>query len=104
MHISLELAFKTYIDFVLFQEPYIASDNRGTVSHLAYTAIVPPPNGNTRPRVAIFARKDTIYSYTARPDITSDPDILIITVLGRGLALFQLINVYNEKDLGDNED
>ena len=88
MHITLELAFKANIDFVLLQEPYIANDNMGTVSYPAYTAIIPTPSENVRPRVAVFARRDTKYSYTARPDIINDPDILILTILGRGLAPF----------------
>jgi hypothetical protein len=88
----------------LLQEPYIANDNRGTVSHPAYTAIIPTPSENIRPRVAIFARKDTKYSYTARPDIINDPDLLILTISGRGVAPFQLINIYNEEGLGTNKD
>ena len=104
MHTTLELAFKANIDFVLLQEPYIASDNKGTVSYPAYTAIIPTPRENVRPRVAIFARKDTKYSYTARPDISNDPDLLVLTISGRGLAPIQLINVYNEEGLGENKD
>jgi hypothetical protein len=104
MHTTLELVFRTNIDFVLLQEPYIANDNRGTVSHPAYTAILPTPRENIRPRVAIFARKDTKYSYTARPDIIDDPDLLILTISGRGVAPFQLINIYNEEGLGTTKD
>ena len=99
MHTCLELAFKAKIDFVLIQEPWIAEDNIGTVSHPAYIAILPPRKENVRPRVAIYARKDTKYSYTARPDITADPDILVLQISGPGLEPFQLINLYNERDL-----
>ena len=104
MHTTLELAFKADIDFVLIQEPYIANNNRGTVSHPAYIAILPTLSENIRPRVAIFARKDTKYSYTTRPDILNDPNLLILTISGRGLAPIQLINVYNEEGLGENKD
>jgi len=78
MYTCLELAYKAKIDFVLIQEPWIAEDNIGTVSYPAYTAILPQRKENTRPRVAIFARKDTKFSYTARPDITVDPNILVL--------------------------
>ena len=99
MHTCLELAYKAKIDFVLIQEPWIAEDNIGTVSHPAYIAILPQRKENIRPRVAIFARKDTKFSYTARPDIIVDPDILILQVSSPGLVPFQLINLYNEESL-----
>ena len=72
MHTVLELALEATIDFVLIQEPYIANDNRGTVSHPAYIAILPRPRDDIRPRVAIYARKDTAFKYTARPGRTTD--------------------------------
>ena len=59
MHTCLELAYRTRVDFVLIQEPWIADDNRGTVSHSAYISILPDSKEDIRPRVAIFARKDT---------------------------------------------
>ena len=102
MHTCLELAHKAKIDFILIQEPWMAEDNIGTVSHPAYIAILPPRKENVRPRVAIYARKDTKYSYIARPDITADPDILVLQISGPGLEPFQLINLYNEKDLENN--
>jgi hypothetical protein len=72
------------------------------VSHPAYLVILPPGKENIRPRVAIFARKDTKYSYTARPDITIDPDILVLQISGPGLEPFYLINLYNEESLGNS--
>jgi hypothetical protein len=104
MHTCLELAHRMRVDFVLIQEPWIADDNRGIVSHPAYIGILPATRDNIRPRVAIYARRDTRYSYTARPDITNDPDILVLQVSGPGLEPIQLINLYNEKGLGDNQD
>src|SRR5213078_4573738 len=104
MHTCLELAHRTRVDFVLIQEPWIANDNIGTVSHPAYISILPAPRDNIRPRVAVFARRDTRYSYTARPDITQDPDILVLQVSGPGLEPIQLINLYNEKGLGNDQD
>jgi hypothetical protein len=106
MYICLELAFKATIDFILIQEPWIANNNIGIVSYPAYITILPAikENENIRPRVAIFARKDTRYSYTARPDIIHDPDILMLHISGHGLKPIQLINLYNEEGLGNNKD
>jgi hypothetical protein len=104
MHTCLERAFKANIDFVLIQEPWIANDNKGTVSHSAYNSILPNIIEDIRPRVAIFALKATPYSYTARPDIVNDPDLLILQISGASIGSFQLINLYNEKGLGVNRD
>jgi hypothetical protein len=78
MHSCLKIAFKANIDFVLIQEPWITKDNIRTVSHPAYISILPPKKEEIRPRVATFARKNTPYSYTARPDISTDLNILIL--------------------------
>jgi hypothetical protein len=75
-----------------------------TVSHPAYIGILPPRKEGIRPRVAIFARKNTPYSYTARPDISSDSDILILQISGPGISPFQLINIYNEKGLEEDRE
>jgi hypothetical protein len=104
MHSCLEIAFKANIDFILIQEPWIASDNIGTVSHPTYIYILPPRKEGIRPRVAIFARKNTPNSYTAGPDISSNPDILILQVSGPGINPFQLINIYNKKGLEENRE
>src|SRR4030095_4505505 len=104
IYISLELAFKATTDFILIQEPWIADNNIGTVSHPAYITILPNKKDNIRPRIAIFARKDTKFSYTARPDIINDPDILILQISGPGLKLIQLINLYKKNVLGKNSD
>ena len=99
MHTCLELAYKAKIDFILIQEPWIAENNIDIVSHPTYTAILPQRKENIRPRVAIFARKDTKFSYMTRPDITADPNILILQISGPGLEPFQLINLYNKENL-----
>jgi hypothetical protein len=104
MHSCLEIAFNANIDFVLVQEPWIARDNIGTVSHPAYISILPTRKEEIRPRVAIFARKNTPYSYTATSDVTTDSDILILQISGLGIKPFQLINLYNEKGLGENQE
>src|SRR5450432_2078784 len=104
MHSCLEIAFKANIDFILIQEPWIISDNIGTVSHPAYIGILPPRKEGIRSRVVIFARKNTPYSYTTRPDISNDLNILILQVSDPGISSFQLINIYNEKDLKKNQE
>jgi hypothetical protein len=50
----------------------------GTVFHLAYINILPFRKEGIRPRIAIFVRKNTPYSYIARPNISNDLDILIL--------------------------
>jgi hypothetical protein len=104
MHLCLKIAFKANIDFVLIQKPWIARENIKTVSRLAYISILPTKKEEIRPRVAIFARKNTSYSYIARPDITTDSDVLILQISGPGIKLFQLINLYNEKGLSENQE
>jgi hypothetical protein len=76
----------------------------GTVSYLTYISILPSRKEGIRPRVAIFTRKNTPYSYTARPDISNDLDILILQVSGPEISPFQLINIYNKKGLGENQE
>jgi hypothetical protein len=78
MHSYLKIAFKANIDFILIQEFWIASDNIGTISYPAYIYILPPRKEGIRLRVIIFTRKNTPNSYTARPDISSNPNILIL--------------------------
>jgi hypothetical protein len=102
MHSCLEIAFKANIDFILIQEPWIVSDNIGTVSHPIYIGILPLRKEGIRSRVVIFARKIILYSYIARPDISNNSDTLILQISGLGISPFQLINIYNEKGLGEN--
>jgi hypothetical protein len=104
MQTCLERAFKANIDFVLIQEPWIAQDYKGTVSHPAYISILPNFIEGIRPRVAIFALKVTSYSYTARPDLANDPDLFILQVSSSTISPFQLINLYNERGLGSCRD
>jgi ribonuclease HI len=98
MHSCLEIAIKSHTDFVLIQEPWIASDNTTTISHAAYYCIL-PNSSNTRPRVAIFARKQSKFTFCHRTDLTTDSDIIIIDVSEPDIETFQIINIYNEKAL-----
>jgi len=56
MYTYLNYAIKLKINFILFQEPYIAKDNITTISHSAFYYIMSITQ-NIRPRVMIFARK-----------------------------------------------
>ena len=103
MHSVLETAFKSLVDFVLIQEPWIADDNTTTVSHSAYYCILPNTQ-NIRPRVAIFARKQASLTFCQRTDQISDSDIIIIDVSSPQIETFQIINIYNEKSLDSESD
>jgi len=101
MHTCLDYAIKLKIDFVAFQEPYIAKDNTTTISHSAFYCILPPTQ-NIRPRVMIFARKQSRFDFCLRSDICTDNDILIIDITDKNNSYsetIQLINIYNEKSL-----
>jgi hypothetical protein len=76
----------------------------GTVFYLTYISILPSRKEGIRPRIAIFIRKNTPYSYTARLNISNNSDILILQVSGLEISPFQLINIYNEKGLGENQE
>ena len=78
MHSCLEIAFRANIDFILIQEPWIANDNIGTVSHPAYIGILPSLKKGIRPRITIFTRKNTPYSFITRPNISNNSDTLIL--------------------------
>ena len=103
MHSCLESAFQAKTDFLLIQEPWIAEDNKGTISHPAFESILPQKQ-DIRPRVIIYIRKASIYKYCARPDIISDSDIIILNISGPGVKDFQLINIYNERSLSPNNE
>ena len=104
MHTCLDYAIKLKIDFVAFQEPYIAKDNITTISHSAFYCILPPTQ-NIRPRVMIFARKQSRFDFCLRSDICTDNDILIIDIIDKTSSyseVIQLINIYNEKSLKED--
>ena len=106
MHSCLETAVKQAIDFVLIQELSIRFENNIaiTVSHSAYYCILSTSSDNIRLRVAVFARKLSNYKFCHRTDLTSDSDIIIIDVSGSNIKTFQIINIYNEKNLNTESD
>src|SRR5436190_297955 len=104
MHTCLEYSIENQIDYILFQEPWFAKDNITTISHYAYYCIVPEYQ-NIRPRVVIFARKQSRYQFCLRSDICSDSDLLVIDIIDKTKSFtetIQLINIYNEKSLLEN--
>ena len=104
MHTCLDYAIELKTDFILFQEPYVAKDNITTISHSAFYCIMPTTQ-NIRPRVMIFARKQSRFDFCLRSDICTDNDILIIDIIDKTNKFtdtIQLINIYNEKSLKEN--
>src|SRR5436190_9071938 len=60
---------------------------------------------NIRPRVMIFARKQSRFNFCLRSDICTDNDILIIDIIDKTnnfSKTIQVINIYNEKSLKDD--
>ena len=104
MYSILETATRFLVDFVILQEPWIAKDNISTISQSAYYCILPTISNNIRPRVAIYARKQSRYSFCHRTDLTADTDIIIIDVSGPDIETFQIINIYNERSLDPDSD
>jgi len=75
-----------------------------TISHSAYYCIM-PESEEIRPRVMIFAKKNSRFQFCQRSDICSDTDILIIDInnsLNPNTENIQLINIYNKKSLSEN--
>src|SRR5690348_7572006 len=100
MHTCLNYEIKSKLDFILFQHSYIARDNIITISHSAYYYIV--PNTELRPRVMIFARKQSRFDFCLRSNLCTDNDCLIIDISDKTKSyseIIQLINIYNEKSL-----
>ena len=104
MHTYLKYEIESKIDYILFQEPWFAENNITTIFYSAYYCIVPEYQ-NMRPRVTIFARKQSRFQFCLRSDICSDSDLLIIDIIDKTKSFeetIQLINIYNEKSLAEN--
>ena len=104
MHTCLDYEIESKTDFILFQEPFVARDNFSTISHSAYYCIAPTTQ-EIRPRVMIFARKQSRFDFCLRSDVYTDSDILIIDItdkLNRFSETIQIINIYNEKSLKED--
>src|SRR5436190_21175023 len=104
MHTCLQIGLELNIDFILFQEPFVNTNTMTTISHSAYYCIM-PESEKIRPRVMIFAKKSSRFQFCQRSDICSDTDIIIIDIndsLNSKTEVIQLINIYNEKSLAEN--
>ena len=49
-------------------------------------------------------KKQSVYKFCQRIDLTADFDIIIINVSGPNIETFQIINIYNEKSLNPDSD
>jgi len=104
MHTCLQIDLELNIDFVLFQESFINTNTMTTISHSAYYCII-SESEKIRFRVMIFAKKSSRFQFCQRSDICSDTDIIIIDIndsLNPETEVIQLINIYNEKSLAEN--
>ena len=104
MHTCLEYDIENQIDYILFQEPWFARNNITTISHFAYYCIVSEYQ-NIRSRVVIFVRKQSRYQFCLKSNICSDSDLLVIDIIDKTKSfteIIQLINIYNEKSLLEN--
>ncbi len=104
MHTYLQIKLELNIDFILFQESFVNTNSMTTISHLAYYCIM-SESEIIRSRVIIFAKKNSRFQFYQRLDICSDTDILIIDIndsLNSDTEVIQLINIYNEKFLFEN--
>src|SRR6266536_5567458 len=101
MYIYLEIGLERNIDFILIQEPWIAQDNNYTISHTTYHTIL-PEFCDVRPRVTIFAKKNSIHQFCYKSDLYNNSDIIILDILNSEIPDLQIINIYNKKSLKEN--
>jgi len=104
MHSCLNSAIKT-ADIVLIQEPWIAKDNKTTISHPSFTSLIASSNLDIRPRTMAFVsktRKDLVC--TPRSDLSKDSDLQILSISANGISSILLLNIYNEKSQQINND
>ena len=104
MYTCLQIAFEAKINLVLFQEPWISSNNQFTISHSSFYCIL-PEDTQYRPRVVIYARKNSRFQVNIRSDLSTDGDFLVIDIRDQQnrLNTVQLVNIYNEKSLREDE-
>ena len=104
MHTCLQIDLKLNIDFILFQEFFVNTNSMTIISHSAYYCIM-SESEKIRSRVMIFAKKSSRFQFCQKSDICSDTDIIIIDIndsLNSETKVIQLINIYNEKSLTEN--
>ena len=105
--IALELAFKSQIDVLLVQEPYIYRDlaRRITRKH-PFDYFTPVDDLTRRPRVLTYTRENSNFSVTQDRPLGNleqgEEDVLLLTIKCRGISPIQVINIYNAPPGGTN--
>src|SRR6266498_5245876 len=87
MYIYLEIGLERNIDFILVQELWIAKDNIYIIFYIVYHTIL-LEFCDIRPRVVIFAKKDSIHQFCYRSDLCKDSDIIILDILNSEIPDF----------------
>jgi hypothetical protein len=98
MYTILQYGVETLTDFLLVQEPWMR-DSKNTISNSAYYTIL--PDTLEKPRVVIYARKESIFEFCQLDDC-KDPDIIMLEISGPGIEKFRIFNVYNERRETEN--
>src|SRR5436190_5474942 len=104
IHTCLQINLKLNIDFILFQESFVNTNTMTIISHSAYYCIM-SESEKIKSKVMIFAKKSSRFQFCQKSDIYSDIDIIIIDIndfLNSETEVIQLINIYNEKSLIEN--
>src|SRR6266511_5709806 len=101
IHTYLEIGLERNIYFIFIQEPWIARNNNYTISYTAYHTIL-PEFYDGRPKMAVFAKKDSIHQFYYRSDLCNDSNIIILDILNSEIPGFQIMNIYNKKSLKEN--
>ena len=101
MQFLLQYAVNCKIDVVLIQKPWIQENK--TISHPNFTSIISNIS-NLRPRVCTFVSKqNSKLMCTPRIDIINDPDLQILEIAMENIRNLQLINIYNEKSMTNDD-
>ena len=104
MHSCLNSATNN-ADIILFQESWIAKDNKTTISHPSFTSLISLSNLDIRSKTMIFVsktRQDIVC--TPRSDLSKDSDLQILSISADGISNILLLNIYNEKSQKINND
>lgn len=99
--LSLETAFRSNIDILLVQEPYIHRDvsRRITCTHPAFESFTPTDDWSNRPRVITYTKRNSGLTFTQdrpEPHINQGiTDILFLKIKTFGNNYLTIINIYN---------
>src|SRR6266511_2741109 len=90
IHTYLKIGLKRNIDFILIQKLWIAQDNTYIISYTIYHTIL-PEFCDIKPRMAIFAKKDSTHQFCYRSDLYKDSNIIILDILNSEIPDFHII-------------